>query len=251
MSDKVKEVKDVAEVSEKAMKKQKGGFQLGTVLALVLMCVILSVLNHNFYNVTNIMSVFKQTAFNAFLATGMLLCLITAGIDLSVGANAVFCACIMGAMKQAGMSSGILMILVAILLGTAVGMTNGLLLTKLHLPHPFVSTLGMKNVLWGLALVVTNSQMVSGFPESVQWLGKKTIVAGFPVSFLVIIALYVVMHIFLSRTALGRSIYCLGGNKEATRLSGINTDRVLLFCYSVSGRRYRSLYHRWSFLHGR
>ena len=235
MSDKVKEVKDVAEVSEKAMKKQKGGFQLGTVLALVLMCVILSVLNHNFYNVTNIMSVFKQTAFNAFLATGMLLCLITAGIDLSVGANAVFCACIMGAMKQAGMSSGILMILVAILLGTAVGMTNGLLLTKLHLPHPFVSTLGMKNVLWGLALVVTNSQMVSGFPESVQWLGKKTIVAGFPVSFLVIIALYVVMHIFLSRTALGRSIYCLGGNKEATRLSGINTDRVLLFCYSVSG----------------
>lgn len=240
MSDKKnlnEEVKNAAieEAEEKTLKKSKGGFQMGTVLALVLMCVILSVLNHNFYNVTNIMSVLKQTAFNAFLATGMLLCLITAGIDLSVGANAIFCACIMGAMKQAGMSSGLVMLVVAVLLGTAVGCTNGLLLTKLHLPHPFVSTLGMKNVLWGLALVVTNSQMVSAFPESVQWLGKKTIVAGFPISFLVIIVVYVIMHIFLSRTALGRSIYCVGGNKEATRLSGINTDRVLLFCYSLSG----------------
>ena len=102
------EVKNAAieEAEEKTLKKSKGGFQMGTVLALVLMCVILSVLNHNFYNITNIMSVLKQTAFNAFLATGMLLCLITAGIDLSVGANAIFCACIMGAMKQAGMSSG-------------------------------------------------------------------------------------------------------------------------------------------------
>ena len=87
------EVKNAVEqAEEKSLKKNKGGFQLGTILALVLMCVILSVLNHNFYNVTNIMSVFKQTAFNAFLATGMLLCLITAGIDLSVGANATFCA---------------------------------------------------------------------------------------------------------------------------------------------------------------
>ena len=215
--------------------KRKGNLQLGTILALVLMCVVLSFLNKNFYNITNIMSVFKQTSFNAFLATGMLLCLITGGIDLSVGANAVFCACVMGSMKQAGMTNGFIMIIVALLLGGCVGCTNGLLLTKLHLPHPFVSTLGMKNVLWGLALVVTHSQMVNNFPETVQFLGKKTMVAGFPFSFLVIIILYVIMHIFLSRTALGRSIYCAGGNREATRLSGIKTDRVLIFCYTMSG----------------
>ena len=218
------------------MIKKKAGrnAQLGTIAALVIMCVILSIANKNFYSYSNIMGILKQTAFNAFLATGMLLCLITAGIDLSVGANAVFCACVMGAMNKAGVFSGILMILVCMLVGALVGCVNGLLLTRLRLPHPFVSTLGMKNVLWGLALIVTNSQMVNNFPQSVQGLGKNTI-NGFPVSFILVILMYVVMHIFLSRTSLGRSIYCTGGNLEATRLSGINTANVLTFCYTMSG----------------
>ena len=140
----------------------------------------------------------------------------------------------MGAMNKAEIQSGVLMMIVAIVAGGLVGFINGTLLTRLHLPHPFVSTLGMKNVLWGLALLVTGSQMVNNFPESVQFLGKATI-GGFPVSFMVVIVLYVIMHLFLSRTALGRSIYCAGGNMEATRLSGINTANVLTFCYTMSG----------------
>ena len=215
-------------------KKSGSGFQLGTILALVIMCLFLAISNKNFYSYSNLMSILKQTAFNAFLAVGMLLCLITAGIDLSVGANAVFCACLMGALKEAGISNGVLLILIAILAGALVGFINGTLLTRLHLPHPFVSTLGMKNVLWGLALLVTGSQMINTFPASVQWLGLTTIV-GFPVSFIVVIVLYIVMHVFLSKTALGRSIYCAGGNMEATRLSGINTANVLTFCYTMSG----------------
>ena len=215
-------------------KKSGSGFQLGTILALVIMCLFLAISNKNFYSYSNLMSILKQTAFNAFLAVGMLLCLITAGIDLSVGANAVFCACLMGALSKSGMSSGILLMIIGILAGGLVGFINGTLLTRLHLPHPFVSTLGMKNVLWGLALLVTGSQMINIFPDSVQWLGRTTI-GGFPVSFIVVIVLYVVMHIFLSKTALGRSIYCAGGNMEATRLSGINTANVLTFCYTMSG----------------
>ena len=224
-----------AAAAEVKATKQKGSIQLGTIGALVAMCVILSIANKNFYSISNVMSIFKQTAFNAFLATGMLLCLITAGIDLSVGANAVFCACAMGALMKAGLTNGILLILIALVLGAGVGFINGTLLTRLHLPHPFVSTLGMKNVLWGLALFVTNSQMINNFPETVQWLGKQTLPGGFPVSFVVIIILYVVMHIFLSRTPLGRSIYCVGGNEEATRLSGINVANVKTFCYTMSG----------------
>ena len=219
-------------------KKSGSGFQLGTILALVIMCVFLAISNSNFYSPSNIMGIFKQTAFNAFLAVGMLLCLITAGIDLSVGANAVFCACLMGALKEAGISNGVLLILIAILAGALVGFINGTLLTRLHLPHPFVSTLGMKNVLWGMALLVTSSKMINNFPKSVEFLGNQTIGSfggGFPVGFVVVIVLYVVMHIFLSKTALGRSIYCAGGNMEASRLSGINTANVLTFCYTMSG----------------
>ena len=219
-------------------KKSGSGFQLGTILALVIMCVFLALSNSNFYSPSNIMGIFKQTAFNAFLAVGMLLCLITAGIYLSVGANAVFCACLMGALKEAGISSGIVLILIAIVAGGLVGFINGTLLTRLHLPHPFVSTLGMKNVLWGMALLVTSSKMINNFPKSVEFLGNQTIGSfggGFPVGFVVVIVLYVIMHIFLSKTALGRSIYCAGGNMEATRLSGINTANVLTFCYTMSG----------------
>ena len=98
----------------------------------------------------------------------------------------------------------------------------------------------MKNVLWGLALVVTGNQMINNFPDSVTFLGYRTVGGssannGFPVSFIVVFVLYIIMHIFLTRTALGRSIYCAGGNIEATRLSGINTANVLTFCYTLSG----------------
>src|SRR5699024_3052224 len=145
---------------------------------------------------SNITSVFKQCTFNAFVSVGMLLCLITAGIELSVGANAIFCSCLMGMMVQMGMQNGVLMVIVAIIAGTLVGFVNGVLLTRLHLPHPFVSTLGMKNVLWGAALLVTSSQMVSGFPKAATWFGHSDI-KGFPVAFIFVIVLYVVMQIFL------------------------------------------------------
>lgn len=134
-----------------------------------------------------------------------------------------------------GVTNSLVLFIVAILGGALIGFINGTLLTRLHLPHPFVSTLGMKNVLWGLALIVSGSQMISfSGINGIMWLGSATI-GGFPVSFIVVIIIYVIMHILLTRTALGRSIYCAGGNMEATRLSGINSANVLTFCYTLSG----------------
>ena len=182
------------------------------------------------------MSILKQTPFTALTACGMLFCLITAGIDLSVGANATFCACVAGMMIQRGITTNsFVLVIVSLIVGTLIGFINGTLLTRLHLPHPFVSTLGMKNVLWGASLWITGSQMVSfsGY-DGVMWLGAHDI-GGVPVSFIVLLVLYIIMHILLTRTALGRSIYCAGGNMEATRLSGINSANVLTFCYTLSG----------------
>lgn len=218
----------------KTKKKGGNGVSLGTLLALVVLCVLLAIASPNFLRFDNIMSILKQTTFNALVVVGMLLCLITAGIDLSVGANAIFCSCVMGMMVQKGMTNGWLMLVVAIVAGTLVGWINGMLLTRLHLPHPFVSTLGMKNVLWGSALLITGSQMVSNFPKEVTWLGSATF-QGFPIGFILVVLLYVGMHVFLTKTALGRSIYCVGGNPEAARLSGIHSANVLTFCYTFSG----------------
>ena len=216
--------------------KKLGGLSayLGTIGALVILCVVLTIATDKFLTYSNLMSVLKQTTFTALLSTGMLLCLITAGIDLSVGANATFCACICGMLVKGGMTNPVVLILIALVAGTVIGLINGTLLTRLHLPHPFVSTLGMKNFLWGASLLVTGSQMISGFPDGVMALGSATI-GGFPVSFIVVVIIYIIMHILLTRTALGRSIYCAGGNMEATRLSGIDSANVLTFCYALSG----------------
>ncbi len=218
----------------KTKKKSNGNSFLGTLAALIILCVVLTVVSDKFLTYNNLMSVLKQTTFTALLSTGMLLCLITAGIDLSVGANATFCACICGMLVKGGMTNSFVLIVVAIVAGTLIGLINGLLLTRLHLPHPFVSTLGMKNFLWGASLLVVSSQMVSGFPDGVMALGSSTI-GGFPISFIVVVVIYIIMHILLTRTSLGRSIYCAGGNMEATRLSGINAPNVLTFCYALSG----------------
>ena len=143
----------------------------------------------------------------------------------------------MGVLMQHNMKNPVVLIIVALLIGVACGYVNGLLLTKLHLPHPFVSTLGMKNVTLGLALIVTASTPI-GFQnqgvDPVLWLGSKTI-GGFPVSFIFVIIAFIIMHIFLTRSVLGRQIYCVGGNPEAARLSGINSGRVLRIVYTLSG----------------
>lgn len=218
----------------KTKKKSNGNSFLGTLAALIILCVVLTIVSDKFLTYNNLMSVLKQTTFTALLSTGMLLCLITAGIDLSVGANATFCACICGMLVKGGITNSLVLIVIAIVAGTLIGLINGLLLTRLHLPHPFVSTLGMKNFLWGASLLVVSSQMVSGFPDGVMALGSATI-GGFPISFIIVVVIYVIMHILLTRTSLGRSIYCAGGNMEATRLSGINAPNVLTFCYALSG----------------
>ena len=222
----------------------------GTFGALVILCVVLAIASPNFFKYSNMMSVLKQTSFNALVSTGMLLCLITAGIDLSVGSNCVLCTCTIGVMVQSGITNPFLLVLCGLAVSTLAGFINGTLLTRLDLPHPFVSTMGMKNVLWGLALVITGSKSIAftntGI-DSLMWIGggslfttyyegtTKVKFPGIPFSFVLVIIVFIIFDIFLRKTALGRQIYCVGGNPEAARLSGIPSKNVLTFVYTLSG----------------
>jgi ribose transport system permease protein len=227
------------------MKNKKMKDILGKVaplLALLLLFIVLSVSTDKFFTINNMMNILRQTAVNGLISAAMLVVLITAGIDLSVGANAILCACMMGMLKTTfGITNSLVLILVCIITGVFIGFLNGILLTKMHLPHPFVSTLGMKNVLCGLALLVVSTKTISGFPGAVTFLGSSNLLkvsggfSGIPLCFIVLILIYIVYHFFLNKTALGRMIYCVGGNPEAARLSGINSDNVLIFVYSLSG----------------
>lgn len=225
--------------------------KLGTVVALLILIVIFCiVMPDKFPRIGNIMNILKQASINCLIASGMLCALITAGIDLSVGSNCVLCTCTIGVLVQNfGVTNAFILAVCGLAVSTFAGFINGTLLTRLDLPHPFVSTMGMKNVLLGIALVITGSKAI-GFTnmgvDSLMWIGGGSLFTtyhsdgkvnfpGIPVSFILVILVFILFDIFLKKSALGRQIYCCGGNPEAARLSGIPSKNVLTFVYALSG----------------
>ena len=218
--------------------------KLGTLMALAILVLIFCItMPDKFMKVGNFMNILKQASINCLIASGMLCALITAGIDLSVGSNCVLCTCTIGVMVQSGITNPFLLVLCGLAVSTLAGFINGTLLTRLDLPHPFVSTMGMKNVLWGLALVITGSKSIAFTNtgvDNLMWIGggslfKTETFPGIPFSFILVLIVFGIFHVFLTRSALGRQIYCVGGNPEAARLSGIPSKNVLTFVYSLSG----------------
>jgi len=219
--------------SEKSGIKEKIS-KFGSVLGLVLLCIVLSVISSDFLTVKNIMNITSQASITCLISMGMLLAILTAGIDLSVGSMLALSSCLMGIAIVKWNWNPLLAILVCLVMGLFLGLINGLLLTKLRLPHPFISTMGMKNVARGLALIITAASPISGFPKSILYLGSGFI-GVVPVSFILVIIVCAGFYIFLNRTAQGRHIYAVGGNKEAAKLSGVNVDKTLVVVYTIAG----------------
>lgn len=225
--------------------------KLATLAALIILCAIFWItMPDKFPKIANIMNILKQASINCLIASGMLCALITAGIDLSVGSNCALCTCFIGVLvEHFGIVNPVVLIFAGLAISTLCGFINGTLLTRLDLPHPFVSTMGMKNVLLGVALVITGSKSIAFTNKGIDglmWIGGGSIgvirdaanrvtFPGIPFSFILVIVVYIIFDIFLRKTALGRQIYCCGGNPEAARLSGIPSKNVLTFVYALSG----------------
>ena len=209
--------------------------KLGPLLALVLVTIVLSFGTEQFMTMGNITNIMRQASINSLIAAGMMMVILTGGIDLSVGSLVAFSACVMGVMLKGGITNPFLLLAGGFGSGILVGYINGILLTKLRLPHPFISTIGTRNIFRGLALLITGASPISGFPETVQYPGTGSIFFGIPVSFIIVLAVYYGIYLFLNKTALGRHIYAVGGNKEAARLSGLNVDKILIIVYSLCG----------------
>jgi ribose transport system permease protein len=207
----------------------------GAPLGLILLSAFLALRSEFFLTPENIANISRQSAVIAILALGQLIVILTAGIDLSVGALMALCVTTLAYLAiKMGVNPYVAM-LACLALGLGLGITNGLLLTKLHLPHPFISTLGMMNVARGLALIITGGFPISNFPDrAVTYVGSQEI-AGVPVAFLLVVVLYVLGHFMLTKTTVGRQIYAVGGNPEAARLSGVNVSRTLVLVYAISG----------------
>lgn len=208
---------------------------VGPLVAVFVLAAILSITTDRFFSLTNIMNILRQTSINSLIALGMLMVLLTGGIDLSVGSVAVLSGCVMGVLLKAGITNDIVLIIAGLATGILAGTLNAVLYTQLELPHPFVSTMGTRMIFRGIALFITHAAPIAGFGAGVLYLGYSNVLTIIPAGFILVIVFYLLINVLLNKTALGRKIYSVGGNREAARLSGINVKKTLNFAYIMSG----------------
>jgi fructose transport system permease protein len=212
---------------------------LGPLLALLAACAFFAIKSDNFLSGQNFSLILAQVMVVGLLAVGQTLIILTAGIDLSCGMVMALGSIVMTKLAtEAGLHPAL-----AVLLGvgatTAVGLVNGLLVTRIKLP-PFIVTLGTMNIAFALTQIYSSSQTVTDLPELMTYLGDPVLIGGTAVAkgAVLMLAVYALVRFVLSNTAPGRHLYAVGNNKEAARLTGISTDRVLLFVYALAGSFY-------------
>ena len=200
-----------------------------------------SVLWPTFLKADNLLNITNQITVIAIMAIGMTMVIISGGIDLSVGSFAALAAVIAAWLirdwcggVEASASGMALASLAAITVCGCLGGISGVLVTWFQIPA-FIVTLAMMLVGSGMAYLIPQGQSIYQIPDSFVWLGRETGFFGVPHAVTLMIILYIVSHILMARTTLGRYLYAVGGNSEAARLSGVPVRRVLIFAYIVCG----------------
>lgn len=203
-------------------------------IGLILFSAIVAMINLRFLSVANILNVFRQSSINAVIAIGMTFVILTGGIDLSVGSILAFCGAVSAAMLSSGINP-VLSLLVALVLGLFFGIVNGVLVSVMKL-QAFIVTLVTMTFLRGATLVFTN-----GKPITVNDGGAlfENIGGGYlfniPIPIYITLILFVAGHYILTNTRFGRYTYAIGGNEEATKLSGIKVNNIKIWIYGISG----------------
>ena len=201
-------------------------------LAAFLICVALSFLSESFFSLGNILNVLRQASLMFFIASGLTLVVLTAGLDLSVGANVALSACLAGTVIHHS-GSATLGVLTGLAAGGVIGLLNGIMVTVLRIPS-FIATYGMLWVLNGLTYWYMAGDTIHGFPSGFRQIGSGYLF-GLPTPVYLLLLFLAIGTIFAQRTIWGQEIYAIGANPVAARLSGIPVNRRLLLVYAVSG----------------
>ncbi|PIE32958.1 ribose ABC transporter permease [candidate division KSB3 bacterium] len=205
----------------------------GVYLGLIGLCIILTIASSNFLTVKNILNVVRQSSIIAIMGIGMTFVILTGGIDLSVG-SVLAISSVMTCYTMVTLNLPIAIgIVVGLLVGTFFGVCIGLLITRVGLP-PFIATLAAMSIARGLVLVVTGGRPIFGLPKAYGWFGGGY-VAFIPTPVAIMAVLYAIGIIILRKTRLGLYAYSIGGNEEASRLSGVNTNKYKVIIYGISG----------------
>lgn len=211
---------------------------LSPAVVLAIAIIVFGLLNDRFLAPSNLSLITQQVAVVGTLAVAQTLIILTAGIDLSVGAVMVLSSMVVAQTATENGVPGIMALLLGFIVGIAAGAFNGFLVTRLRLP-PFIVTLGTLNIFVALTLLYSNGATVRGseMPALLTWTGTTFDVLGVRISVGVIIMLllYIVVAFILGKTAWGRHVYAVGDDKESARLAGISVNRVLMSVYLAAG----------------
>ncbi|EPF7976376.1 ribose ABC transporter permease [Vibrio harveyi] len=207
-----------------------------SLIALLFLIVVVSFLNPNFFTVDNILNILRQTSVNAIIAVGMTLIILTAGIDLSVGSVLALCGAFAASMIALEVPV-LIAVPTALFAGAALGAISGIIIAKGKV-QAFIATLVTMTLLRGVTMVYTDGRPIStGFTDTADafaWFGTGYAL-GIPVPVWLMVIVFAAAWYLLNHTRFGRYVYALGGNESATRLSGINVDRVKIGVYAICG----------------
>ncbi len=204
----------------------------GIYMVLLLMVVFFSVLSEAFLTPDNLFNILRQVAVVGTAAVGMTFVMLTGGIDLSVGSIIGVTGILTASLMVMGVPA-VIAVLIALIAGVLMGLLNAFIINEFNVP-PLIVTLGMMTTLRGIAYLVTGGMPVFGFPESFTILGQGYL-GIIPIPVIIMGLAFLAGYILLDKFTIGRHIYGVGGNEEASRLSGVNVKKIKYFVYSVSG----------------
>lgn len=206
----------------------------GIFWALIVLCIIASLISPHFFKVTNLINVIRQISISGVVSIGMTFVILTGGIDLSVGSMLGVVAVTCATMLKSGIPVSVVVV-TGLLLGLALGAINGLGITVGRIV-PFIMTLGTLVAVRGLAMIIANGQPIpwNRTGPAFDWLGGQSML-GIPVSVWLFALVFLVAAAILKYTPFGRYIYAVGDCREAARLSGINVKLIEFSAYAISG----------------
>ncbi|MDA8392271.1 MAG: ABC transporter permease [Actinomycetota bacterium] len=199
---------------------------------LLLLSAYFGLTNRYFFTLGNLTTVLSQVSVLGILAVGETFVILLSGIDLSVGSILAISG-VLSATLALHHVPVVLAMLSGVVIGLVIGLFNGFFSYAWGMAS-FIVTLAMLSLAGGLALVITNGSTVFGFPNSFNYLGSATF-AGIPVSVFILVGAFVVGHLVLKYTVFGRTVYAVGGNPNAAKLSGINVTAVGIKVFMISG----------------
>lgn len=206
----------------------------GALIALILLVVGISIASPEFRTAGNFLSLLRQSSINGLIAFGMTGVILTGGIDLSVGSVLALSTAFCAAMIASGVPAGLAMLL-ALVIGTGLGVISGLLVTKGRL-QPFIATLITMTVFRGATMIFTNGKPISNLGDSfiLKFVGKGN-VFGIPVPVILLLVIFLLYYFLLTQTTFGRRVYATGSNAKCAQLVGVNINKTKIILYGISG----------------